>query len=85
VTYGSDYRSVTASARCCPWLARRLRTQHGPWVRTRPVVDGIGAPVLNGQGPDWLAGHGPDLGRAGADRGAAGAVRAAARRRPGHV
>jgi hypothetical protein len=45
-TCGYDQRVVTASVRCCPWFALRLRTQHGP----RPVADASGAPVLRRQG-----------------------------------
>jgi hypothetical protein len=34
-----DERSVTVDVRCCPWFARRLRTQYGP---RGPVPSGRG-------------------------------------------
>jgi hypothetical protein len=36
LTCGMPERLVTAPARCCPWFARRVRTQRGPNERFRP-------------------------------------------------
>ena len=44
-TCGSCERLVSARARCCPWFALLLRTQHGPEART-----GIGAVLASGAG-----------------------------------
>ena len=46
-----DQRWVTPLIHHCRWFAHRLRTQHGPRVRSRPVADASGAPVLRDQGP----------------------------------
>ena len=64
---GLPFRSALGdrSVHCCRWFAHRLRIQHGPRVRSRPVADASGAPVPPRPGTDWPAGHGkvgPSLG-----------------------
>jgi hypothetical protein len=64
---GLPFRSALGdrSVHCCRWFAHRLRIQHGPRVRARPVADASGAPVPPRPGTDWPAGHGkagPSLG-----------------------
>jgi len=58
-TCGFGDQSVTARARCCPWFARRLRTQRGPAVVAVP--SGRGRLRRSGPprpGTDRPAGHG---------------------------
>jgi hypothetical protein len=77
---------LTATIRRCPWLSGLPRPQRGPQVVSGPAI-GLRSVLDSLSNLCSILWFGGDLARPGpgpADRGAAGAVRGAARRRPGN-
>jgi hypothetical protein len=74
----------TATIRSCPWLSGLLRPKCGPQVVSCPVgLRSVADSLSNLCSIPWFGGYLARPGAGPADRGAAGAVRGAARRRPG--